>query len=116
MAVNTIYIGRKFTSRVSLFAPELQGSPATSSPSIIKINHINLYLYESINPTVNGEMVELKQFTDNIFVPPVPYTGSKRIEMNGWADFDNFTLIIEQSEPLPLHITAIVMEHNINDR
>ncbi|MBD8010253.1 hypothetical protein [Acinetobacter pecorum] len=116
MAVNTIYIGRKFTSRVSLFAPELQGSPATSSPSIIKINHINLYLYESINPTVNGEMVELKQFTDNIFVPPVPYTGSKRIEMNGWADFDNFKLIIEQSEPLPLHITAIVMEQNINDR
>lgn len=116
MAVNTIYIGRKFTSRVSLFAPELQGSPATSSPSIIKINHINLYLYESINPTVNGEMVELKQFTDNIFVPPVPYTGSKRIEMNGWADFDNFKLIIEQSEPLPLHITAVVMEQNINDR
>ena len=115
-SVHQVYIGRKFTSRVSLFAPELQGSPATSSPSIIKINHINLYLYESINPTVNGEMVELKQFTDNIFVPPVPYTGSKRIEMNGWADFDNFKLIIEQSEPLPLHITAVVMEQNINDR
>ncbi|SSS46057.1 phage-like protein [Acinetobacter baumannii] len=115
-SVHQVYIGRKFTSRVSLFAPELQGSPATSSPSIIKINHINLYLYESLNPTVNGEMVELKQFTDNIFVPPVPYTGSKRIEMNGWADFDNFKLIIEQSEPLPLHITAVVMEQNINDR
>lgn len=115
-SVHQVYIGRKFTSRVSLFAPELQGSPATSSPSIIKINHINLYLYESLNPTVNGEMVELKQFTDNIFVPPVPYTGSKRIEMNGWADFDNFKLIIEQSEPLPLHITAVVMEQNINER
>lgn len=115
-SVHQVYIGRKFTSRVSLFAPELQGSPATSSPSIIKINHINLYLYESLNPTVNGEMVELKQFTENLFVPPVPYTGSKRIEMNGWADFDNFKLIIEQSEPLPLHITAVVMEQNINDR
>lgn len=116
MAVNTIYIGRKFTSRVSLFAPELQGSPATSSPSIIKINHINLYLYESINPTVNGEMLELKQFTENLFEAPKPFTGNKRIEMNGWNDFDNFKLIIEQSEPLPLHITAIVMEQNINDR
>mgnify|MGYP003589145565 FL=1 len=60
-SVHQVYIGRKFTSRVSLFAPELQGSPATSSPSIIKINHINLYLYESLNPTVNGELVELKQ-------------------------------------------------------
>lgn len=115
-SVHQVYIGRKFTSRVSLFAPELQGSPATSSPSIIKINHINLYLYESLNPTVNGEMVELKQFTENLFEAPKPFTGNKRIEMNGCADFDNFKLIIEQSEPLPLHITAVVMEQNINDR
>ena len=115
-SVHQVYIGRKFTSRVSLFAPELQGSPATSSPSIIKINHINLYLYESLNPTVNGEMVELKQFTENLFEAPKPFTGNKRIEMNGWNDFDNFKLIIEQSEPLPLHITAVVMEQNINDR
>ena len=115
-SIAEIYIGRKFTSRVSLFASELQGSPATSSPSTIKINHINLYLYESLNPTVNGELVELKQFNDNLFKSPEPYTGSKRVEMNGWADFDNFKLIIEQSEPLPLHITAVVMEQNINDR
>ena len=115
-SVHEVYIGRKFTSRVSLFAPELQGSPATSSPSIIKINHINLYLYESLNPTVNWEMVELKQFTENLFEAPKPFTGNKRIEMNGWNDFDNFKLIIEQSEPLPLHITAVVMEQNINDR
>ncbi len=115
-SVNEIYIGRKFTSRVSLFAPELQGSPATSSPSIIKINHINLYLYESLNPTVNGELIELKQFNENVFDAPKPFTGSKRVEMNGWNDFDNFKLIIEQTEPLPLHITAVVMEQNINDR
>lgn len=72
--------------------------------------------FESINPSVRGEIVELKQFTDNNFVPPVPYTGSMRIEMNGWADFDSFKLIIEQSEPLPLHVTAVVIEQNINER
>mgnify|MGYP007026688576 CR=1 FL=1 len=114
--ITSIYIGRKFTSRVSLFAPELQGSPATSSPSLIKINHINLYLYESINPTVNGDLVELKQFTENLFEAPKPFTGNKRIEMNGWNDFDNFKLVIEQTEPLPLHITAVVIEQNINER
>jgi len=61
-------------------------------------------------------MVELKQFTENLFEAPKLFTGNKRIEMNGWADFDSFKLIIEQSEPLPLHITAVVMEQNINDR
>ncbi|SSQ10004.1 phage-like protein [Acinetobacter baumannii] len=86
-SVHQVYIGRKFTSRVSLFAPELQGSPATSSPSIIKINHINLYLYESLNPTVNGEMVELKQFTENLFEAPKPFTGNKRIGGGDWKTF-----------------------------
>jgi len=52
---------------------------------------------------------------------PVPiknplYTGSKRVEVNGWNDFDNFKLIIEQDEPLPFHITVIVVEQNINER
>lgn len=116
MSVGDIYIGRKFTARISLFPPEIQGSPATSSPALFKINHINLYLYETINPKVNGEMVELKQFTENVFEAPKPYTGSKRVEMNGWNDFDNFKLIIEQDEPLPFHITAVVLEHNFNDR
>ena len=116
MSVGHIYIGRKFTARISLFPPEIQGSPATSSPALFKINHINLYLYETINPKVNGEMVELKQFTENVFEAPKPYTGSKRVEMNGWNDFDNFKLIIEQDEPLPFHITAVVLEHNFNDR
>lgn len=116
MSVGDIYIGRKFTARISLFPPEIQGSPATSSPALFKINHINLYLYETINPKVNGEMVEMKQFTENVLEAPKPYTGSKRVEMNGWNDFDNFKLIIEQDEPLPFHITAVVLEHNFNDR
>lgn len=115
-SVGQIYIGRKFTARISLFPPEIQGNPATSSPALFKINYINLYLYETINPKVNGEMVELKEFTDNFFEAPKPYTGSKRIEMNGWNTFDNFKLIIEQDEPLPFHITAVVLEHNFNDR
>lgn len=116
ISVGDIYIGRKFTARISLFPPEIQGSPATSSPALFKINHINLYLYETINPKVNGEMVEMKQFTENVFEAPKPYTGSKRLEMNGWNDFDNFKLTIEQDEPLPFHVTAVVLEHNFNDR
>lgn len=114
--ITSIYIGRKFNSRVSLFAPELQGSPATSSPSLIKVNYINLYLYKTINPKVNGEMVELKEFTEDLFEAPKPYTGAKRVELNGWNSFDNFKLILEQDEPLPFHITALVLELNINER
>lgn len=68
------------------------------------------------NGGITGEMVELKQFTENVFDAPKPFTGSKRVEMNGWNTFDDFKLIIEQSEPLPLHITALIMEQNINER
>ena len=114
--VGTVYLGKRFTSKISLFAPEIQSSPSTSSPALFKINHINLYLYQSINPKVNGEMVELKEFTENLFEAPKPFSGHKRIEMNGWNTFQDFKLEISQDEPLPLHITAVVMEHNFNER
>lgn len=114
--VNNIYVGRKFTSRVSLFPPEVQGSPVTSNPSLFKINYINLYMYKSINPKINGSVVELKEFAENLFEAPKPFTGQKRMEMNGWNTFDNFKVVIEQDEPLPMHITALGIEHNFNER
>lgn len=80
--VDSIYVGRKFISRVSLFPPEVQGSPVTSNPSLFKINYINLYMYKSINPKINESMVELKEFNENLFNPPKPVTGSKRVELN----------------------------------
>lgn len=113
--VNSIFIGRKFTSKISLFAPELQQSP-TSSTALFKINYINIYFYKSLNPKINGQMIELKQFTENLFESPKAFTGNKRIELNGWNDFDNFKLEISQDEPLPFHVTALVMEHNFNER
>ena len=73
-------------------------------------------MYQSINPQINGNMVELKEFTKNLFEAPRPFTGSKRIELDGWDTFDNFKLVIEQDEPLPFHITALVMENNFNER
>ena len=114
--VDSIYIGRKFTSKISLFAPELQQAPTTSSTALFKINYINVYFYKSINPKINEQMVELKQFTENLFEPPKAFTGQKRIELNGWNTYDNFKLEISQDEPLPFHITALVMEHSFNDR
>lgn len=61
-------------------------------------------------------MVEIKEFNENLFESPKPFTGQKRVEMNGWNIFDGFKPVIKQDEPLPLHITALVMEHNFNDR
>ncbi len=81
--VNSIFIGRKFTSKISLFAPELQQTPITSSTALFKINYINVYFYKSLNPKINGQMIELKQFTENLFEPPKAFTGQKRIEMDG---------------------------------
>lgn len=116
MTVESIFIGRKFTSKISLFAPELQQTPTTSSTALFKINYINVYFYKSLDPKINGQMIELKQFNENLFAPPKAFTGNKRIEMNGWNTYDNFKLEISQDEPLLFHISALVMEHNFNDR
>lgn len=114
--VATVFIGKRSLSKISLFPPELQNSPATTSPSLFKINHINLYMYETINPKVNGAIVETKQFNENLFDPPSSYTGHKRVELNGWMGFEKFKVEISQDEPLPFHITSLVMELIFNER
>lgn len=114
--VDQIYIGRKFTAKVSLLPPELSQAPATSNPSLFKVDHMNLYLYKSINPKINDETVELKDFDEDPLAQPKPFTGQKRISLDGWNTYDNFKLEIAQDQPLPFHITAAVLELNMNDR
>lgn len=113
--ITEIYIGRKFTSRISLLPPDLQEGVATTTPSQFKINYLNLYLYKSLNIKVNDQLVELKQFNQNLFERPKPFTGHTKLEMAGWQTFNDFKIEIEQTEPLPMHITALVMEYNFND-
>lgn len=115
-AVDKIYVGRKFTAKVRLLPPELSQAPATSNPSLFKVDHMNLYLYKSINPKINDETVELKDFDEDPLAQPKPFTGQKRISLDGWNTYDNFKLEIAQDQPLPFHITAAVLELNINDR
>lgn len=115
-ALDKIYVGRKFTAKVRLLPPELSQAPATSNPSLFKVDHMNLYLYKSINPKINDETVELKDFDEDPLAQPKPFTGQKRISLDGWNTYDNFKLEITQDQPLPFHITAAVLELNINDR
>lgn len=114
--VDKIYIGRKFTAKVSLLPPELNQAPSTSNPALFKVDHMNLYLYKSINPKINDEIVELRDFDEDPLAPPKPFTGQKRISLDGWNTYDNFKLEIKQEEPLPFHITAVVLELNMNER
>lgn len=114
--VQTIYIGRKFTAKVSLLPPDISQAPTTSNPALFKVDHLNLYMYKTINPKVNGEIVELKDIDDDSLEKPKTFTGQRRISLDGWNTYDNFKLEITQDEPLPFHITAAVLELNMNDR
>lgn len=111
-----VIIGRKFTAKVSLLPPDLSQAPTTTNPALFKVDHLNLYMYKSINPKVNGEMIELKEFDEEALDKPKQFTGQKRISLDGWNTYDNFKLEISQDEPLPFHITAAVLEVNMNDR
>jgi len=65
---------------------------------------------------VNGEIVELKDIDDDPLKKPKPFTGQRRISLDGWNTYDNLKLEIAQDEPLLFHITAAVLELNMNDR
>lgn len=115
-SINQIYIGRAFTSAISLLPTDFQQIPGTTFPSLIKVDHITLALKDSIAPVVNGDRVETNTFDMNLMLPPQLYTGMKRIAMNGWTSFEEFEITIEQDRPLPLQIIACVLEQSVNDR
>ena len=116
-AITEIYIGRSFTSRVSILPLDLSQSPTTSLTSKVKLDTAQIFLYKSMNPIINGELVELDTFDpESPLAPPKVFTGFKRVDFGGWSDLSDFEFIIEQDKPLPLHIQGLVLELTANER
>lgn len=114
--VNTIYIGKAFTAKITLLPTDFAQRPTTNLTDLMKIDYLNLVFRDSIAPMVNGELIELETFDDEPLAQPTLFTGIKRIEMAGWGQLLDLEITIEQDKPLPLHITACVLEQSINSR
>ena len=113
-------IGLHFDSRIDLLTPEVGTGTGTAQGNSISIREITLRFLNTIGAQVfDGEGREqdipFRHFGNDVLdQAPAPYTGNVRIETLGWergrAEFS-----IVQSQPLPMHLLAVVRKLTVND-
>lgn len=87
----------------------LQNGPNAALPK--RIVRAALELFESNGVLVNGQRIADKTMGVDVFDPPSPKTGLKRIFLQGW-DVEA-TLTITQDEPMPMTILAAYLEVSV---
>jgi len=87
----------------------LQNGPNAALPK--RIVRVGMELYESNGVLVNNERIADKTMGVNVFDPPQPQTGLKRIFLQGW-DVES-TLTITQDEPVPMTVLAAYLEVSV---
>lgn len=112
----TLIVGVRIKALVSLLPPELAQAPSTSKDGKIAIKKIIPTVYKSLGLVVNGRKVDDMLFKDNFLDAQKPF--NRRIEINetGWSDVMDFNLTVEHSYPFPLHLQAVEMRIEMNEK
>lgn len=108
--------GQAIECIVELFPPELSQAPLSSMMHKAKVDRTALFFNKTIAPELNGELIELFTFEDNILGPKPPYTGYHLVEGGSWEDLHKVPLVITHNKPLPFHLQAITMQLSINEK
>jgi hypothetical protein len=87
----------------------LQNGPNSALPK--RIVRVGLELFESNGVLVNGERIADKTMGVDVFDPPIPQTGLRRLFLQGW-DVEA-TLTITQEEPMPMQVLAAYLEVSV---
>ena len=111
-----IYMGQPFESLVELFPPELAQTPASSLLDKAKVNTIAFFFNKTHAPKLNGQYLELYNFTETPMDAQKPFSGRFLQQDGDWSDLYNVKLTITHDQPLPFHMQAMAIDISINGR
>lgn len=106
--------GLPYVPKVELQAPEVGTGVGTAQGQAMSTHKVRLQLLDTIGCYVNDREVDFRQFDlTPLDAAPVPFTGSKVIGDIGWEDGES-TLTIEQRQPYPWTLLAVVRSWTVN--
>ncbi|EHX3343577.1 hypothetical protein K2T75_002316 [Salmonella enterica] len=109
---NRVEIGLHYDTTISLLQPEIQSQEGTSQGTNTRINKMTLRLLETTGAEVNGSVIAFRTFGKNILNQPAPlFTGDHDIALTGWNQRD---IVIQQRQPLPFHLLAVMFTFTSN--
>lgn len=109
----TVVIGLPYVPRLVLLKPEAQMQNGSLQGSKVSLSRLRIRVKDTVGMQINGEQVAFRTFGLNVLNQPTPlYTGDIDWNNIGW---DNTETMIEQTQPLPIHILAVVRDLTVND-
>lgn len=113
--VHDIEIGLNYNTTIVTLTPEVAGQSGSAQGEQMRINEVVLRVLESTGAWVNDVFLPFRRINnDALDAPLVPYTGDVRCSKIGWGK-GVAQLTIEQRDPLPLHVLAVIKTISVNE-
>ncbi|HAG0017547.1 TPA: hypothetical protein G8O67_004933 [Salmonella enterica] len=107
-----VEIGLHYDTTISLLPPEIQSQEGTSQGTNTRINKMTMRFMETTGAAVNGSVVAFRTFGKEVLNKPAPlFTGDHDVALTGWNQKD---IVIQQREPLPFHLLAVMFTFTSN--
>lgn len=120
-AAYSVEIGLHYKSTIQTLPPEVPTGQGTAQGNALSIHEIIVRFYKTKGGSINGQPITTRRFgTGAVLDQPIAeFTGDKRVENLGWGrtgsgDSDG-TVTIEQDQPLPLQVLAVIKRLTVND-
>ncbi len=105
-------VGLPYTTTIELLNIEVQGATGTLQGNHVRNGETVLKVLDTIGCKINGDVIAFRRFGKNILDrPPEPFTGEHKMELLGW----DRPLVIEQDQPLPFNLLAVIRKVSAND-
>lgn len=108
-----VVIGLPYTPRLILLPPEAQMQNGSMQGSRVSLARLRIRIKDTTGMMINGQQVAFRKFGLKVLDQPAPlFSGDIDWNVSGW---NNTETVIEQPQPLPVHILAVVRTLTVNN-
>lgn len=109
-----IEIGLHYETTIQTLTPEISTTEGSTQNARKRTNEVTLRFFETTGAECNGQVIPFRTFGPKILNQPAPlFTGDHYFGKLGWERGED-TLIIQQRQPLPFHLLAIIFTFSSN--
>lgn len=109
-----VEIGLHFESTIKTLSPEVQTTEGTTQNAKKRTSEVTMRFLETTGAECNGQVIPFRRFGPQILDKPAPlFTGDHYWGKLGWERGED-TLTIQQRQPLPFHLLAIMYTFTSN--
>jgi hypothetical protein len=110
-----VEIGLHYESVIELLNIEINSGTGTAQGNAVRTGEATVRLLNSSGCDIQGQPIPFRRFGAGVLDQAVQsFTGDKRIELLGW-ERSGGSITIRQTQPLPMHIVAVIRKVSVND-